>query len=67
MARNDERSKVCTNKNFIIHKEKDKNIMASYIYGWIGEKVGTTLKEREKVQTRGKTDHLCQNAVAFYQ
>ena len=24
--------------NFIVHKEKDDKIMASYIYGWIGKK-----------------------------
>ena len=49
---------VCMDMNFIAHKEKVDKIIASYIYGWIGQKgrddlVGLIWKEVD-VWTSGK-------------
>ena len=55
-----------------IHKEKDKK-MASYISDWIGKegrKVEMTWEVKhgeEKVWIRGKTGHMSQKGVSFYQ
>ena len=38
LARECDRWVVCIDMNLIAHKEKDDEIMASYIYGWIGKK-----------------------------
>ena len=59
LAREYDRWMVCIEMNFIAHKEKDGKIMASYIYGWIGQKgrddlAGLIWKEGE-VWTSGKT------------
>ena len=59
LAREYGRWMVCIEMNFIAHKEKDDKILASYVYGWIGQKgrddlAGLILKE-DKVWTSGKT------------
>ena len=59
LAREYDRWMVCIEMNFFAHKEKDDKIMASYIYGWIGQKgrddlAGLIWKEGE-VWTSGKT------------
>ena len=59
LAREYDRWMVCIEMNFIAHKEKDDKILASYVYGWIGQKgrddlAGLILKE-DKVWTSGKT------------
>ena len=38
LAKDYERWKMYTDMNFIAHKEKDDKMMATYIYGWIGQK-----------------------------
>ena len=38
LAREYDSWSVYKDMNFIAHKEKDDMIMASYIYGWIGQK-----------------------------
>ena len=59
LATEKDRWMACIDMTFIAHKEKDDKIMASYVYGWIGQKgredlTGLIWKEDE-VWTSGKT------------
>ena len=49
--------------------ERNKK-MANYIYNWTGKKGRNdleSLRGEEKVWSRGKTGHICQNGVSVYQ
>ena len=59
LAREYDRWMVYIEMNFFAHKEKDDKIMASYIYGWIGQKgrddLGGLIWKEGEVWASGKT------------